>query len=220
MLLSKKNNFIFIHVPKVAGQSVTNALMPFSAMCWQKALSPVVPFRYQLKLYTKLRKFTGITFQPQPFIDHVRAYEVKESLGSVVFNSYFSFAFVRNPWAWVLSLYTYALKNPRHHLHKQVKNVENFEGYLQFVCNNNEIIFLQKEFICDNDGKQIVNYIGKQENLSEDFTHVCKTIGIKATLPVFNVSRKISYKDHYTPETKKIVEKLYEEDIDYFKYSF
>jgi hypothetical protein len=220
MLLSKKNNFIFIHVPKVAGQSVTNALMPFSAMNWQKALSLAVPFRYQLKVYTKLRQFTGITFQPQPFNDHVRAYEVNKSLGSAVFDSYFSFAFVRNPWAWTLSLYTYALKNQRHHLHNQVKNVGDFEGYLQFVCDNKEVIFLQKEFICDNDGKQLVNYIGKQEKLGEDFTHVCETIGIKATLPVFNVSRKSIYKDHYTQETKKIVEKLYEEDIDYFKYSF
>ncbi|MBC8202441.1 MAG: sulfotransferase family 2 domain-containing protein [Planctomycetes bacterium] len=220
MLLSKKHNFIFIHIPKVAGQSVTNALMPHAAMCWQRLLSPVIPYRYQLKAYTKLRKHTGITFNPQPFHDHIEANEIVDRLGLDVFKSYYSFAFVRNPWAWALSQYTYAVKNPRHTKHAFMKQFNDFDEYIRWHCKKDDSFYLQKSYVCDSNGTQLVNYIGKQEKLSEDFAHVCKNIGIGTTLPKFNVSRKSSYKDHYTNDTKKLVETLYEEDIEYFKYSF
>ena len=68
MLISKRHNFIFIHVPKAAGQSVTNALMPHAATRWQCILSPLIPFRYQLKIFTKIKTFTNISFHPKTLI--------------------------------------------------------------------------------------------------------------------------------------------------------
>ena len=220
MLLSKKKKFIFIHVPKVAGQSVTNALMPFAASGWQRGLSCIIPYRYQLKLYTKLRKHTGITFLPQPFVDHVRCEEVIQTLGAETFNAYFSFSFVRNPWAWVLSQYSYALKNPRHNRHRLVKEFNDFDSYLKWHCKEDDHLYLQKSFVCDTNGKLLVNFIGKQEQLEKDFNHVCKTIGIASKLPTFNVSTKSSYKNHYNQDTRDLVASRYAQDIDLFGYHF
>lgn len=72
MLLSEKYNFIFLHVPKVAGQSISNALIPFTASPVSCALSRVVGFREQLKLMTFARKHVGIASRLQPFDDHIR----------------------------------------------------------------------------------------------------------------------------------------------------
>jgi len=220
MLLASKRKFIFIHVPKVAGQSVTNALMPYAASPWQRVISVVIPYRYQLKVYTKLRRFAGMYFLPQPFDDHVKANEVVDSMGTEAFKSYFSFAFVRNPWAWVLSRYTYTLKNSRHKRHQLVTDDGSFEGYLQWLSNEEELFYLQKDFVCNSEGERLVNFIGKQEQLDNDFAHVCGAIGINATLPVFNVSSSSSYRDFYTADSRKLVEDMYAEDIEYFQYKF
>ncbi|MDP7009149.1 MAG: sulfotransferase family 2 domain-containing protein [Phycisphaerales bacterium] len=218
--MSKKHKFIFIHIPKVAGQSVTNALMPHAAMSWQRFLAPIVPFRYQLKLYTKVRKYTGLTCSPQPFLDHVKADEVVHQLGQDVFQEFFSFAFVRNPWAWALSRYTYAVKNPRHTRHTFMKQFADFDAYIRWHCESDDKFYLQKSYICDSEGNQLVNFVGKQEQLRDDFAKVCSNIGIDATLPRFNVSNKSSYHDYYSKETEQLVSKKYAKDIEFFSYEF
>ena len=220
MLLAPKRKFVFIHVPKVAGQSVTNALMPYAAMPWQRILSTVLPYRVQLKLFTKLRRFTGMYFLPQPFDDHVKAVDIVDSIGADAFESLYSFAFVRNPWAWTLSRYTYALKNPRHNRHQITKDAGSFEGYVQWLCTARDLFYLQKDFVCNADGDCIVKFIGKQEQLDVDFSHVCDALGIQAKLPTFNVSRDSSYRDSYNEETRQLITELYAEDIEFFQYEF
>lgn len=47
----------------------------------------------------------------------------------------------------------------------------------------------QCDFICDSSGKQIVDFVGKYENLQEDFNYVCNQIGISPIkLPHINRS--------------------------------
>lgn len=220
MLLSKRHNFIFIHVPKVAGQSITNALMPYAATRWQRMLSPLFPFRYQLKVFTKLRAYTNISFPPQPFRDHAKTSEIATDLGLETFNNYFSFAFVRNPWAWILSRYTYALKNPRHTRHELLNNFANFEEFLHWHCNEDEKFYLQKSYVCNTSGTQLVDFVGKQESLSKDFSLVCAKIGITSTLPRFNVSNKTKYRNFYNDETEKLIAERYREDIEFFNYKY
>mgnify|MGYP001205978455 CR=1 FL=1 len=220
MLISKRHNFIFIHVPKAAGQSVTNALMPHAATRWQCMLSPLIPFRYQLKIFTKIKTFTNISFHPQPFSDHVKTSMIADTLGFETFNNYFSFAFVRNPWAWILSRYTYAIKNPRHTRHKLFKKFDNFDDFIRWHCSEDEKFYLQKSYVCNESGTQLVDFIGKQESLSEDFSKVCKKIGITSTLPRLNVSNETTYRNFYNDETIKLIAERYREDIEFFNYEY
>ena len=220
MLLSKKNNFIFIHVPKVAGQSVTNALMPHAATAWQRSLSPIIPYRFQLKLFTKLRTHTRISFPPQPYRDHIKAAEIADAMGLDQFKDYFSFAFVRNPWSWLLSRYTYALKNPRHTRHRFLQKFDDFSAFVRWHCDEDDKFYLQKSYVCTETGDRLVDFIGKQESLSEDFAHVCEKIGITSSLPTFNVSNNCAYTEHYNDETRDLVSNRYAGDIHFFDYIF
>ena len=218
MLISNKYRFIFVHVHKVAGQSITNALIPYAAEPWQKYLSTVIPYRIQLKVFTKIKQYGGKGFSPQPFADHISGPVLRDALGAARFDQYFSFAFVRNPWDWVLSQYTYAKKNPRHHMHKKYNSFQNFNEFCRWHCTENPSIKFQKNYVFDKKGRQVVNFIGKQEYLRRDFKYVCEQIGINAVLPHYNQSRKESYQKHYSDESMELVSRTFSEDIRLLSY--
>ncbi len=101
----------------------------------------------------------------------------------------------------------------------------------------------QYDFIHDRDGKLIVDFVGRFENLQEDFQTVLQKLSIPpALLPRMNVSlsknmeiiKKIKYllfrktktytaqkhwKDYYDRDTAEIIRKIYSQDIKKFKYS-
>lgn len=222
MLISNQYRFIFVHVHKVGGQSLTNALMPFAAAGWQRAMNRVFPYRYQLKVFTKLRQKSRnrITFYPQPARDHIRGPELRELIGHETFDNYFSFAFVRNPWAWVYSNYIYARTNPRHWQHKFLQQFNHFEEFCEWQHASVKRPALQRDYIFDGQGKQILDFVGRQENMEKDFFTITQRLGIQAELPRLNVSAKDSYKKHYTPTTRQLVAEQFVEDIEAFGYTF
>jgi hypothetical protein len=97
--------------------------------------------------------------------------------------------------------------------------MKNFDEYIRWRINKD--LHLQKEFFYDGNGNCIVDFIGKLENLDQDFKKICNKIGIEAELPHKNKSkRKRDYRKYYTEETKKLVEKAFREDIELFYYEF
>ncbi|MBD1916310.1 MULTISPECIES: sulfotransferase family 2 domain-containing protein [Cyanophyceae] len=205
MLISHRHKFIFVHIYKNAGTSVSTALLPFMA--------------------TKLQRFTsrqlkkiGISYLAQPCSTHATAATISSVIGEEKFKSYFSFCFVRNPWDWQVSLYQYMLKTPNHPQHKLAKEFKSFENYLDWRCTK-EVRF-QKDFIYSQNGELLVDFVGRFETLDEDFKVVCKRIGIPARLPKLNVSNTVPYQKFYTQKTRDMVEAAFEPDISLFNYSF
>ena len=206
MLISRRHKFIFIHIYKNAGSSITAALKPF---CINK---------HEKKVNRILRRY-GITYlEPQPYRMHITAEELISEIGEKQFNSYFSFGIVRNPWSWNTSLYTFTLKNKKHHEHEHVKNLGSFENYIHWRCNQS--VKLQKDFVYSQDGDLLVDFIGRFETLENDFKKVCDHIGIEARLPKLNISNEKSYREFYTAETADLVRKKFSEDIAMFDYDF
>ncbi|MCP3890269.1 MAG: sulfotransferase family protein, partial [Desulfobulbaceae bacterium] len=71
------------------------------------------------------------------------------------------------------------------------------------------------------DGKQLVDDIGKLENLQEDFDLFCQKVGIRVALPHKNKSRKKhDYKKYYDNKTRDIVARRFRRDIETFGYTF
>jgi len=207
MLISKKNSFIFIHIYKNAGTSATNALLPFALSQWQ------------LIVHKALKKArVPSPFEPQPFHAHIKVSEIIESLGRKKFNSFFSFAIVRNPWDWQVSLYKYMLKSKTHHQHELVSKLGSFDEYIKWRCKNE--VRYQKDFIYSNNNELLVNYVARFENLDADFDKICSHIGVAASLPKLNVSNTKPYQEFYSEETKELVRQTFKPDIELLNYDF
>lgn len=210
MLISRKCKFLFVHVYKNAGMSITKALSPFTVSRYQ---------RETVRLLRQLNLPFPIHWDPTPFDTHATAVELVSVMGRDEFASLFSFGIVRNPWDWLVSLYTYVLKTPHHHLHALFQELGSFQNYIGWQCDGG--LPLQKDFLFSSDGEQLVSFIGRYEKLERDFRHVCTQVGVSANLPKLNVSRKSrSFKQYYDERLVEMVREKYQPDIDLFDYRF
>jgi hypothetical protein len=93
-----------------------------------------------------------------------------------------------------------------------------FDEYIRWRVE--EDCHLQKDFLVDRHGNRLVDFVGKMENLAEDFATVCRRIGIEAELPHENASEHGAWRSYYTDETAALVAEAYRDDIEMFGYSF
>jgi Sulfotransferase family len=207
MLISRKRHFIFIHIYKNAGSSVTDALGPFVTSRWHYLASRVLK-----KLHISLKSDT------QVFPPHIKATELIDAIGKDEFDSCFSFAIVRNPWDWQVSLYKFMLKDTAHHQHELAKKFGSFDAYIRWRCA--EEVRFQKDFIYSADGELLVDFVGRYERLDEDFATICSHIGVSASLPKLNVSNTEPYRLFYNEETRDLVRRAFDADITLFGYDF
>ena len=217
MLLSRRHKLIFIHIYKNAGTSIQTALMPFAESRLQRMVSGsrILPWRIRAFLEN-----TIITpcLNPQPYPMHIKARELVKIIGRKAFESYFSFAIVRNPWDWQVSLYSFMLKDDTHPQRQLAQAFRGFDDYIRWRCA--EEARFQNEWVCAEDGERLVKFIGRYERLDDDFRTICTRIGVDATLPVMNVSRTKPYQSYYTDETRELVRRTFAPDIEMFGYEF
>jgi len=75
-------------------------------------------------------------------------------------------------------------------------------------------------WLTDGDGKPIVDFVGRYENLEADFQDVCRRIGIREAIPRKNTTRHEPYREYYNDHTRAIIERVYRDDLERFDYSF
>ena len=205
MLRSKKYKFIFIHIPKSAGSSIYFALKPFSD-----------PFA--LKFISSPLKKIGkpINLGPEPLDAHSTAQEIQSILG-LDFENYFKFVFIRNPWERVCSDYYYIRKNNSHPAHLKTVNTKDLN---EFISKGIYVLRPQCDFIFDDSNNQLVDFIGRYENLEEDFNHILEKLKINVQLKRINSNYYRNYKEILNKESIELIYERYKKDISIFKYNF
>lgn len=155
-------------------------------------------------------------YEKIPFPPHTKLFEYEKKVDTNVFK----FASVRNPWCRMLSWYFFDQQNKGPYR-------DTFENFLKSVnriisSGNGKIFTSQLSFIRNSERKVDVDYIIRFEKLQEGFDEVCDKLKIpKRQLHKLNPStRTENYYMYYNPSTKKLVEKMYPQDIEYFKYKF
>lgn len=94
---------------------------------------------------------------------------------------------------------------------------ENLHKIKDVVCH----YISQTDYLIDNDDNIDIDYIGKLENINDDFNEICKLINIESfNLPHYNKKGTGSYKHIYSEKNKKIIEELYQDDIKNFNFNF
>ena len=208
MLLSDK--FLFIHVDKSAGTSI------------QRALKPHAHLRADSRLRRRLVWLGGLNrlglYRVMEFPEHVNASVVKNCLPAGIYDGLYKFAFVRNPWDRLVSLYAQLIRDPNDpNLHRN-RAANGFENFVRLEIQRNKSH--QHTFVCDGNGNLIMDFIGYFERLEEDFAKVCHRLGVNAALPKANPSKHDTYQSYYTPATREMVAEHYRRDIEMFGYDF
>lgn len=200
-MIDHTKKMIFVHIPKNAGESME--------IC--------------LGGYEDKKKLWGV--DNGIVLQHLKACELQEKIGTQVFNNYFKFTFVRNPFSKCLSEYFWE----KSYLNESLSFNDWVKLKLGDLINQSEnnIIMRQKhnleqyKFIYDTLDNCLVDFIGRFENLQEDFNIVCDKIGTpRKDLPHVNKSNHKHYTEYYDDETREIVAKKYARDIEYFGYKF
>ena len=211
MLISHDRRFLFVHVPKTAGTSITNCIRPF-------ADDPASYFenRFLERLGIRVNLFSP--YRRKRFRTHATALDVKRNLPADVYDRLYKFTFVRNPWSMLASLYRFIPSRPRHRKAKIVAAMT-FDEFVDTWTLRPEVH--QKRWVCDSRGDVIVDYIGRYESLSHDFQHVCNHLGIECLLPHDNRGPgSADYRELYSKRLETLVADRLSEDIDLFEYQF
>jgi chondroitin 4-sulfotransferase 11 len=152
---------------------------------------------------------------------------------------FFSFAIVRNPYEKVLSTYFYWTKvgNSRNSgsdsFYKFTKKYPTFESFIMDYDNSEALEIYQSskytqwKFITDIDDNIIIDFVGRFDNLEEDFKKIQLINGTKEknllTLPHLNKSKHDFWKTYYNDEMAEIIYEKWKDDfvnLNFDKYSF
>ena len=144
--------------------------------------------------------------------NHKPAREVKDELGELIFDRYFKFCVVRNPYEAVVSSYYWYKPNT------------DFKTY----CNNCDHNIIDTDNVGRMliDGKEVCQYYIRYENLIEDIKTVLNKLEITDyninDLPKHKSGRKPekSYREYYDEESKAAIYNKFKKEFEMFNYEF
>jgi hypothetical protein len=210
-MLCHHDKCIFVHIPKTAGQSIEHVFLDRVGLTWET--------RAPLLLRPNDQPRLG-----PPRLAHLKAreYVACKYVTPEQFAGYFKFAFARNPWDRVASMY----RDLRYEGRCEFKRFVLRE--LPDVLSERLPYWVgpQAEFVTDASGSVIVDFIGRFEALQADFDRVCARLGIPPRrLPHVNRSPRgrsggRPYVAYYDEESIAGVARLYRQDLDLFGYRF
>lgn len=211
---------IFIHIPRTAGKSMGKALKAHFGDQYQDLGSPLLP---------KCNCDSAVT--------NVQHISVQSLVDRGVFtrewyDSCFVFAFIRNPWDRLASLFEHLQYRIRRQKRQRESNkyLHSFEAFARMVCQGFYVNPIGR--LATDDWSQAnpqtrwleqgVSFVGAYETLEEDWDDVCDMIGIP-TLPLElhnKSSKQKHYREYYSTELVDLVGEFYEEDVETWGYEF
>jgi hypothetical protein len=224
---------VFVHIPKTAGKSIEHVFLSLLGLSWET--------RVPLLLRPNDDPRRG-----PPRLAHLKAreYVAYGHLTPQQFASYFKFSFVRNPWDRLVSEYKY--RNYPKTIDFKTYLFKHFPapGWSDAYCH----VIPQHEFLFDDEGRLLVDFVGKYERLQADFMTICAQLNLPhQTVPhthrslerkppktlrqhmsqtyhsLWDKQRKHTfqhYTEYYDDESKEFVTHRYQKDITTFNYAF
>lgn len=203
-MIFHQHKAVFFHIPKTAGYSIERFLdseKNRNAMIFH----PDVVF--------------GLN--DGQFTQHLPYSDILKYVSEDVLNEYYKFTFVRNTWDRLVSAFSY--------IHGQNGTKENFKNELIKKCkllksgkmSSTDHYNSQMPYIFFED-KIAVDFIGRFENLQDDFKTVCDALDVPfKELGKKNFSkREDDYRLYYDDDLRNLVYETYSNEINYFNFKF
>lgn len=171
------------------------------------------------------------TGHPEPDEHHMSAQEAVNRHPEIA--DYFKFAFVRNPWSKLVSVY-HDFTMQRGHQYSAKKKMDkpllhefnDFEDLCLRLKDSewrDNVFFRPQSTFVTMDNGEVIDYVGKFEDLDDHFREACEMIGypIRSALPMYHVGKyNHDYRKHYSSESREAVRQFYQEDLELFDYEF
>jgi len=151
-MISLKHNFLFVHIPKTAGNSIQSILKDYSEdeiVCFAAHQDGIERFDIRNPIFN-IRK-------------HSTLYEYQREIEETVFNKLFKFTCVRNPWDRLMSFYFAPFRGKNIQWDRNV-----FLRVIQECASAPAYVRLRNS---DSEKRPFgnMNFIMRFENLNEDF---------------------------------------------------
>lgn len=239
MIVSHSRKFVFVHIHKTAGESISTALVPYLS-------------GRDLLLGTTLRgEFANAWYSRRHRLQkHSGVRRARAFVGEEAWGEYFKFSFVRDPFDRLRSLYFYFEKmlarrretHPRNALlwlpgtdfrdplkwpgMEAFLETDDFSGFLRHPAFSPAIMGArpQSVLLTDENGTLDVDFVGKFETLAADFADLAARLGLEgASLGHRNASRNRTTTSARTPDPaeaadRALVAELYARDYALFGY--
>lgn len=219
-IVSFRKKFVFIHITKAAGTSVTNLLKQYSdppILSSKLVRNGVHIIGHHLGV--DLMQYTGRFILPL----HSTATMLLSRYPNLNFHDFYRFAIVRNPWDRLVSLYSFSRlprKRYTHPLQYEQGCQLSFSEFAEQVCKNspmNQVDYLFQDPV----GNLEMDYIAKTERLDSDIKIILNTIGLpNAEVQHLNSTNHHHYISYYNDETQKLVASAFARDIELLNYEF
>lgn len=217
MIISENYNFIFVHIPKTAGLSVTDAFGKYGRPRGRS-------------LWRSISRRLPVTEKPgrAHFRVHEPASTMISKITRPVFDRFFTFSVVRNPFDHAVSHYEYMKQFRIKSTAEKVAKMS-FQEYLEYRSKPpfwNDTIFArmpaQCYYLTDKNGNIVVDRLVYFENLNSELTQLAGDL----KLPDFQLRHvnktkadRKAFHTYYNDQTASLVRKIYAPDFDALGYS-
>ncbi len=208
MIVSHAHKFIFLKTRKTAGTSLEIAL---SKVCGPDDILTPIDFDEDMRLeltgkrpqnYAKplakhtagqLYRYLRSRERAPIYTEHMTAVDARKRLGEQVWNGYFKFTIVRDPFDRMLSRYFWSMKaRPRHRQEWGIESLDQFMRYRAEYVNENWLIYTQGD-------KLVVDDAVRFEHFETDLARISQRIGLDHN--IFDDMKSIRAKSDFRPDT-------------------
>lgn len=231
MIVSNSRKFVFVHLPKTAGTSITHALD--NTLQWNDVVCGGT--EYGEGVGPHYEKRFGLW-------KHSTAQQIKDVIGDQVWSEYFTFGVVRDPYVRIKSLYSYAeklvSKAERGWRLKRFMGLQGFwnwgfvraylesRSFTEFIRHTDllasQIAKPMSDYLVGPDGCLLVNFAGRIEHIEDDFQVICERVGLEpSSLKVRNRSEfgTAQLGEYYQePSDYRFITDFYRRDFELFGY--
>ena len=218
MLVSHRYRFIYTKTKKTAGTSVESYFEPFCMA--EGEWTPSHAREEHVSEAGIIGHRGGRPPSPCRWWNHMPAGQIRRQVGEEIWQQYFKFCVVRNPYEKAVSAF-YFRRGRRLGEGASVETARTeFENWLETKgppMDKNKYL-IRGEFCLDD--------VMRYESLNEGMQRICDRLGVAwepDRLPSFKTGIRppgITAKDLYTEKSREIVRQAYQFELDYFGYSF